>query len=643
MSDAIAIIGNPNCGKTTLFNALTGTYQKTGNWTGVTTEKKEGRYKKDKTVKLVDLPGIYSFDAKSEDERAVISYLKKSPPKVVINIVDGTNLERNLYLTCELALLKIPTVIAVNMYDQLQKNGIKLNEEKLSEMFGVPVVPISAVKGTNLDKLIEIARAANKPLKALKLTDIQATSIQGKRYAFLENNLKDIIQQKETKAQRLTERIDNLLTHPIWGVPIFFLVITLVYYLSITLGGGLGSYVSNLFNETGGVISRFLKVHAVPEWIEGLTCNAILGGAGTVFSFLPQILILFALMAVIEESGYASRIAFIFHRFFRCLGLNGKSLMPLIVSCGCTVTGLMATRTIESKSERRMTIFLCPFMPCGAKMVVFGWFSSIVFGGNALIASSMYFLSIFSVAFFGRLLKRLKVFSLDESLFILEIPCLRFPTVKDVFFVLWEKVKEFIVKAGMIVFLVSVILWALQNLGATGYVYGNVENSFLYSIGNVLKYVFYPLGFGNWQASVAVVSGLLAKEAVVETLCVVSQDANSIFSSGWSAYAFMVFVLLSPPCIASISSASKELGSKKWLIFMILFQFVAGYAVAFIINLIGILIECATGLILSLIIVIIITLISVGFIKRLNLSGCKHCGLCGRKRKCRNQNQCMIE
>ena len=458
-------------------------------------------------------------------------------------------------------------------------------------------------------------------------------------------NINNIIEKKITKAEKFTQRADDILTHRVLGMPIFFIVITLVYFLSISLGGWLGQYVSNWFISIGKSLSTFLISRAVPEWINGLACDAILGGAGTVFSFLPQILILFALLAVIEESGYASRVAFIFDRFFRTFGLSGKSLMPMIVSCGCTVTGLMATRTIESKSERRMTVFLCPFMPCGAKTVVFGWFSSVIFGGNALVASSMYFLSIFSVAFFGRLLKKLKVFSAEESPFILEIPTLRLPTIKDVFFVLWEKVKEFTVKAGMIVFLVSVVLWALQNLGPCGYVYGNVEKSFLFIIGNVFKYLFYPLGFGNWQASVAVLSGVLAKEAVIETLGIVSRDASGLFYNGWSAYAFTAFVLLSPPCIASIGAAAKELGSKKWLFFMIVFQFLAGYTVAIAINLIGIFIERATGLLLSLIIVIIVILLSVHFIKRLKTRACKNCALCvGGKKVCRkNKNQCTTE
>jgi ferrous iron transport protein B len=339
-------------------------------------------------------------------------------------------------------------------------------------------------------------------------------------------------------------------------------------------------------------------------------------------------------MAMLELSGYMSRVAFVLDGFFRAFGLSGKSLIPMIVSCGCTVTGLMATRTIEDKSERRMTVFLTPFMPCGAKTAVFGWFSYEFFGGSALIAASMYFLALFSVGVFGFILKRFKAFRSSNGAFILEMPILRAPRIKDVLLILWEKVKDFVLKAGSIVFLVSVALWLLMNFGFNGYNAGNVEQSFLCFIGNAIKFIFYPLGFGNWQASVSVLSGIFAKEAVVETLRQVTENPETLFYNGFSVYAFMTFVLLSPPCMASIATAKGELVSKKWLLGMLFFQFTAGYAIALSVNIIGFIISSATGLIfLSITVIILTTILAITLIKV--KGGCAGCAKClNGERKC---------
>ena len=444
MNDVIALIGNPNSGKTTLFNALTGTYQKTGNWTGVTTEKKLGTYKKDKRVKIVDLPGLYSLSAHGDDEKAVINYLKNTPPKVIINIVDGTNLERNLYLTTELVELRVPMVIAVNMIDDLQKNGIKLNTEKLSALFGVPVIPVSALKNNNVDELINVAIKKSVLPKKLKLF-VQGENKAEKSYEFIEKNIGEIIQKRQTKSEKFTLKADSILTHKIWGFPIFFLVITLIYFLSMKIGGAIGNVISGAFSIFAENTAKTLIFRGAPEWLIGLVVDAIIKGIGTVSSFLPQILVLFMLLAIIEQSGYASRIAFILDKFFRSFGLSGKSLIPMIVSCGCTVTGIMSARTIENKSEKRMTIFLAPFMPCGAKTAVFGWMAYVFFNGNALIASSMYFLGILSVALFGRMLKKFKSFKENSGEFILEMPTFRTPSLKDIALSLWEKIKDFTV------------------------------------------------------------------------------------------------------------------------------------------------------------------------------------------------------
>lgn len=628
---SIALIGNPNCGKTTLFNTLTGTYQKTGNWTGVTTESKEGVYKKDKSIKIIDLPGLYSLNTFSKDESVVLDYLKNTPPDVVINIVDGTNLERNLYLTCELSRLNIPTIIAINMADELEKNNVKLNENVLSKLSGVPVIRISALKNINISKLIELAKEANKPIRIEK-----AFNDYKQIYSFIEQNISEIVTKKQTRSEKFTQKADNILLHRMLGLPIFFCVITLVYFLSSKIGGFFGSHVATVFNDITNQVDYYLSIYGVPSFLINLVCDAIIKGVGTVSSFLPQIMILFALLAVIEESGYASRIAFLLDRIFKSFGLSGKSIIPLTVSCGCTVTGLMSTRTIENISERRMTVFLSPFMPCGAKTAVFGWFASVFFGGSALVATSAYFLSITCTVLFGALLKRFNAFKVGSGSFILEIPTLRAPSIKDVAFVLWEKFKDFTVKAGTIVFLVSVALWILENVGIGGYTNGKVEQSFLYLIGNTLRYVFIPLGFGSWQASVSVLSGIFAKEAVVETISLICTDPTTLFSSSFSVYAFMAFVLLSPPCMASIITAKRELVSNKWLIGMLLFHFITAYTVAFIINVLGILLQSSIGLILSLIIGIIIIIVCAFCVKCMKSKSCANCNACKKGELCQS-------
>ena len=628
MNKVLALVGNPNCGKTTLFNRLTGTYQRVGNWTGVTTEKKQGKYKKDKSITLVDLPGLYSLSGGAADENAALKFLTNSSPDAIINVIDGTNLERSLNLTIELIKLQIPMVVAINMYDELKNNGINLNIAAFSDLLGLPVIPVSALKNENVDKLVQIATyKAKKP--TLKLNNKPVATMDGTaRYAFIEQNIERIIKRKQTKAEIITERADKFLTHRIWGIPFFFLVMTLIYFLSIKIGGFFGGYVVNAFEFFGDKISAYLVGLGVYEWIISLLCDAVIKTLGGVLSFLPQILILFMLMAIIEESGYAARVAFIFDRIFKTFGLSGKSLLPMIVSCGCTVTGLMTSRTIEKTNERRMTVFLSPFMPCGAKTAVFAWFSTVYFNKNALVAASMYFLSILCVCVFGLILKRFKAFKGEGGGFIIEIPIMRLPSAKNVCMVMWEKTKEFMSKAALIVFAVTVFLWLLKSVGVSGYVGNQIEKSFLYDIGNLLKYLFYPLGFYSWQTVVAVICGFFAKEAVIESLNLLSQDAVSLFAGQYSAYAFMAFILLSPPCIASIAAAKRELGSVKWLLFMIAFQTVAAYLVAFIINAAGFIFTGGLGLILSAIIAIMLSTSLIFTIIKLKQRKCKLCRRC---------------
>lgn len=634
MNRTVALIGNPNSGKTTLFNLLTGTYQKVGNWTGVTVEKKEGRYRRDKAVKVVDLPGLYSLTAFGNDERAVTEYLKKTPPQVIINVVDGTKLERSLNLTAMLAELGIPVVIALNMYDDLQKNGLKPDVKKLSEAFGMPVLPVSALKNKNIDELMRVALShEGKPSALFKN---ESPSVRFTRIAEI---CKSVMKKKKTKAEKTTEKLDAVLTHRFFGIPIFACVMVAVYFVSLKVGGYFGGLIENAFESLCEKTAVRFALNGFPAWFTGLISGAVLKGTGTVISFLPQILMLFFMLTLLEESGYMARVAFILDRFFRAFGLSGKSVIPLILSCGCTVTGLMSARAIENSSEREMTVFLCPFMPCGAKTAVFGWFSYKFFGGSALIAASMYFLGIFTAAAVGGILKKTKAFKDGGDCFILEMPTYRMPSLKDVAMVLFVKVKEFAVKAGTVIFAVSVLLWLLSNFGIHGYT-ARTDESFLYYIGSGIKYLFVPLGFGNWQASVSVLSGFLAKEAVIETLEVISHDAGSLFSNGFSAYAFMAFILLSPPCAASIAQAKRELVGFKKLLLMLAVQTGCAYVVALAINVAGYVFTLHGSLIFIIVCVIITAAITVGALIKTLKYGCGNCTACGKgEKKCHGKSK----
>ena len=577
---------------------------------------------------MVDLPGLYSLSAFSSDEKAVLDYLKATPPNLIINVVDGTNLERSLSLTIDLLRLHIPIILAVNMCDDLEKSGVKFNDKKLSILFGVKVYKISALKNIGVDEMMSFILKANNYQNERFTLDKDKDKFQ-----FIHENIDDLIEKKQTSTQKHTQRIDAILTHKIFGFPILILTMALVYLLSIKVGGFLGSFVQDFFNIINQKTQAYLTSINVYPWTVSLTCDAIISGLGNVLTFLPQILVLFALMTIIEESGYASRIAFILDRIFRPFYLSGKSVIPLVLSSGCTVSGIMASRTIASESERKMTVFLCPFMPCSAKLALFAFFSTKLFSGSVLLALSMYLLSIFAVAIGGIVLNRFKCFKEDFRPFFLEMPTLRIPSLFDVYSVLKEKCKDFMIKAGAIVFILSVILWALKNLGLHGYCPNDITKSFLFLIGDKLSYIFYPLGFGSWQASISVLTGFMAKEGVIESLSLLTEEVSTVFDNPYSVYAFCAFILLSPPCVASISVARKELNDNKTFAFMLVFQFLMGYVVAIIINSIGILVQAHLGLLYTLAFVIIIGIGILFSIKRLRKSCSKNCSTCSCKRK----------
>ena len=616
----ICLIGNPNCGKTTLFNKLTGLRQKTGNWTGVTTCKTEGQFVNDKSITIVDLPGIYSLNAISKDEKVVIDYLKNNNNLVIVNIIDGTNLKRNLLLTIQLAKLGLPMICAINFFDVLQKNKIIIDIVKLQNALGVKILPISASKGTNVNKLIADSLMASSPVMGNFVADTLEEKLVYKKVSKLVDG---IITNKITKAEKTTSLLDNFFMSKVTGIPILLIILFCIYYLSNKIGNVVGENILNFFNMFSKTTEKNLASLNFPKWFIDLFCKSIFNGLGNVLSFVPNILVLFFFMGIIEESGYATRITYLFDRLFKTIGLGGKSVITLILSCGCTVTGLMSTRTLMSEKERKMTIFLAPFMPCGAKTAVFAWFSYVFFNGNALISVLMYLISIIALFVFGFVLNKLFKSNWEDLPFVMELPTLRIPSVKSVLVLLWEKSKDFLVKTGSIILAVNVLLWFLINFGFNGYNNSNFQNSFLFYIGSCFKFIFAPLGFGNWQATVAILSGIFAKESVAQSLMYISSDLSFVFASRCSVLAFMTFVLLSPPCLASILVAKRELSSLKEIVIMLLFQFVCAYLMALFIKFLELVISLNFILILSSISAIIILILSIKYLSE--IAKCSQC------------------
>ena len=676
MEIKIALAGNPNCGKTTLFNALTGANQFVGNWPGVTVEKKEGRLKGEKDVIITDLPGIYSLSPYTMEEVVARNVLIDQRPDALLNIIDATNLERNLYLTTQLAELGIPMVVALNMMDVVRKNGDRIDAAKLSNHLGVPVVEISALKGDGVmeaaQRAVQLARSGKKTIPqhrfagsiehalahieevvlhdmpeerqrwfAVKIFErderiIEKLNIPKDKLAHIENDIKacetemdddsqsiitaarytyiasiiDGCVKKSNRGMSTSDKIDRVLTNRILGLPIVAAVMTLVYYIAIsTVGGALTDWTNDVFVGEWIVpaAQSFFEGIGCADWLTGLIVDGVISGVGAVLGFVPQMLVLFLLLCILEDCGYMARIAFIMDRVFRRFGLSGKSFIPMLVGTGCGVPGIMASRTIEQERDRRMTIMTTTFIPCGAKMPIVALMAGAIFGGAWWVAPSAYFIGIAAIVISGIILKKTKPFAGEPAPFVMELPAYHLPTVKNVLRGTWERGWSFIKKAGTIITLSSVFVWFTSSFGFVDGVFGMVEDmdaSILANIGNAVCFIFKPLGFGNWQATVATLLGLVAKEEVVGTfgtLFAVAGDALEMVDTGdfaglvniaaqftqLSAYSFLIFNLLCAPCFAAIGAIKREMNNAKWTWAAIGWECGFAYAVSLIVYQLG--------------------------------------------------------
>ena len=667
MSLRIALAGNPNSGKTTLFNALTGSTQYVGNWPGVTVEKKEGKYKKQKDVIITDLPGIYSLSPYTLEEVVARNYLLKEKPDAILNIVDATNLERNLYLTTQCMELGIPVVIALNMMDIIEKNGDHINVKNLSDKLGVKIVEISALKGTGVDKAAEAAidaakkktapaapkfneeveqvldglrpvlsgvpedkqrwyeikvferdekigdqitydkDAAEKIIAAAEvqmdddsesiitneMDDDSESIITNERYEFITGLLEGSYVKKNAGNMTISDKIDRVVTNRWLAIPIFLLIMWVVYFLAINTVGTMGTDWVNdvLFGEiVPGAVGGFLESIGTADWLQGLILDGIVAGVGAVLGFLPQMIVLFICLAFLEGCGYMARIAFIMDRIFRRFGLSGKSFIPMMVGTGCGVPGVMASRTIENERDRRMTIMTTTFIPCGAKLPIIGLIAGALFGNSAWVAWSAYVVGIAAIVISGIILKKTRMFAGDPAPFVMELPAYHIPTFSSVFHSVWERASSFVKKAGTVILLATILVWFMSSFG---FYEGSfqmlpeedfMEHSILAALGNTVAWIFAPLGWGSWKPAVAAVTGLIAKENVVGTFGIlykygeVSEMGEEIWAnlqaemSALAGYSFLVFNLLCAPCFAAIGAIKREMNNAKWTWFAIGYQ-----------------------------------------------------------------------
>ena len=673
MAIKIALAGNPNCGKTTMFNALTGANQYVGNWPGVTVEKKEvklkGKKGKGEDIIVTDLPGIYSLSPYTLEEVVSRDYVLKENPDVIIDLVDATNIERNLYLTTQLIETGVPVVIALNMADLLEKRGIKIDTKRLSMLLDCPIIETSALRGEGLDKLIDEAVKVAKSSKvdlpkeifskdmeaaidevkgvlptsvtddkkrwyavkflendekvkeAMKLSasgqslvdtkrqelekqhdDDMESIVTDERYKFIQKIVNTTVKKAKDKLT-VSDKIDRIVTNRILGIPIFVAVMWLVYYVSVTT---VGTFVTDWTNDVFVVaiqdfFTNILTSIGAGDLVMGLVVDGIIGGLGAVLGFVPQMAILFLFLSILEDCGYMVRIAFVMDRVFRHFGLSGKSFIPLLISSGCGIPGIMASKTIEQDNDRRLTIMTATFIPCGAKLPVIALMGGVIAGETAgyaessFIAPLMYFIGIVAVLVAAIILKKTKPFSGKPAPFVMELPQYHIPQVKTVLLHVWERLKGFIIKAGTILFLACVVMWFLGGFGFTDGGFGMVEDSadsLMAAIGGVIAPIFAPLGFGEWQPVAASISGFTAKEAIVSTMGVLAnvagdtEDAVNVaagvaswFPTGIAAFSFLMFNLLDSPCLAAIATMAKEMNDRKWFWFAILFQNIFAYVV----------------------------------------------------------------
>lgn len=583
----IALLGNPNVGKTTLFNALTGSNQHVGNWPGVTVDKKEGFFNSNK---IVDLPGIYALDTFSNEEKVSKKFLESGDVDLILNIVDASNLDRNLYLTMQLKDFKKPIVLLLNMNDIAEKKGIKIDPKKLEKAFNLKVIPITASKKEGLDEVKEFLNKGNFE----KYLDKNTYSFKDEAdtYKFIEDKLSDCFNRSGNSSTTLTDKLDKIFLNPWLAYPLFIALMYFVFQftfswvgqpISDALDGFLGNtfmpYLSNLLSGTA-------------PWFQSLLVDGIVAGVGGIIVLLPIILALFLCIAILEDSGYMARVAFLMDKFMRKIGLSGKAFLPMITGFGCTVPAIMSARTLESEKDRKLTALLAPFMSCNARLPVYVIFAGLFFPDNAsMVVASLYILGIL-VAFILGLVFKNTLFKKDEEPFIIELPEYKVPEVRYVLAQLWDKSKSFLKKAGTIIFAMSVVIWFLQSFNFTGMV-EDITHSFLYNIGSFIAPIFAPLGFGDWQASVSLLTGLMAKETIISTMEVIYKgDLTHMlpqFFTALSSYSFMVFVLLYTPCISVVGVMKKEYGGK-FTILSVIFQFLVAWISAFIIYHVGLLI-----------------------------------------------------
>ena len=702
MSRTIVLAGNQNCGKTTLFNCITGSNQYVGNWPGVTLDRVTG-YVASQDLKVVDLPGLYSLSPYSPEEIVSRRYLLKGDYDVIVNLVDATHLERSLSLTCELLSFKRPMVLAINMMDLAEKEHLKIDLAKLQAQFGVPVVAISAANNQGMDDLFaaiskaevspshvyderleqsidkiaalikdvdsELSNQGNSDFVALSLlqhdkhfmpffegkdaflgtlnkeileleqhfgTDVESLVAQ-ERYAFIDRNIKQSVRREGNSKGRynsLSQRIDNIVTNRFLAIPIFAVIVYLVYYLAVSTIGTWGTDYANyvLFGEyaTNAATSLMESISA-PDWLSGLVIDGIIGGVGAVLGFVPQMIVLFILLSLLEQSGYMTRVAFVLDRIFRHFGLSGRCIIPMIVATGCGVPAVMATNSIDNINEKRMTIITTTFMPCSAKLPILAMIAAAFFPESTLVAPAVYFLAIFSIAFTSLVLKKDSAFNEEVSPFVMEMPNYTMPKLRNVARSTYERCRAFVIKAGTVIFTTVVAIWFLSSFNFVDGGFGMVEvnESMLAAFGTAIAFIFIPLGFASWEASVAIITGLLAKENVVGTLAVllglgeVAEDdaglgaaLNGIFTTQSAALAFLAFNLFSTPCIAALGAMKRQLNNGRLFAFAVVYMLIFAYSLAMIIYELGGLISGQVAFGPGTVVAIVLALIGVYLVAR---------------------------